>query len=226
LGARDGASGLPGAGGRVMARPRHDAPQGQQDTGRARTDAEVVRYGFGQTSVGTILVALSDVGTVAIAIREHRDEDALVAALRARLSHAALRHDPAGTRKAVEAVAGFVERPGGNIALPLDIRGTEFQRRVWAAAMQIPFAKTTTFAEIAREVGSPRAVRAVGNACSQNPLEFAIPCHRVLRSDGSYSGGSAWGDRRQSTMVQREAKSPAAGDANQGGRRARKTKAP
>jgi AraC family transcriptional regulator, regulatory protein of adaptative response / methylated-DNA-[protein]-cysteine methyltransferase len=209
-----------------MAPPRHDAPQGQQDAGPARADAEVVRYGFGQTSVGTILVALSDVGIVAIVIREHRDEDALVAALQARLPHAALRHDLAETRKAVEAVAGFVERPSGGIALPLDIRGTEFQRRVWAAAMQIPFAKTTTFAEIAREVGSPRAVRAVGNACSQNPLEFAIPCHRVLRSDGSYSGGSAWGDHRQSTIVQREAQSLAAGDANQGARRAGRTRTP
>jgi AraC family transcriptional regulator, regulatory protein of adaptative response / methylated-DNA-[protein]-cysteine methyltransferase len=203
-----------------MAPPRHDAPHRQQDKGPARGDAETVRYGFGQTSVGTILVALSDAGTVAIAIREHREEDSLVAALHARLPHAALQHDPAGTREAVEAVAGFVARPDGNIALPLDIRGTEFQRRVWAAVMQIHFAKTTTFAEIAREVGSPRAVRAVGNACSQNPLEFAIPCHRVLRSDGSYSGGSAWGDHRQSTIVQREAQSSAAGDPNQGARRA------
>jgi AraC family transcriptional regulator, regulatory protein of adaptative response / methylated-DNA-[protein]-cysteine methyltransferase len=186
----------------------------------------VVRYGFGQTSVGTILVALSDGGAVAIAIREHRDEDALVAALRARLPHATLQHDPTGTREAVEAVAGFVEKPRGNIALPLDIRGTEFQRRVWAAVMKVPFAKTTTFAEVAREAGSPLAVRAVGNACSQNPLEFAIPCHRVLRSDGSYSGGSAWGDHRQSAIVQREAQSPAAGDADHGARRAGEARTP
>jgi AraC family transcriptional regulator, regulatory protein of adaptative response / methylated-DNA-[protein]-cysteine methyltransferase len=71
--------------------------------------------------------------------------------------------------------------------------------------MEIPFGNTTTFAQIAKQVGSPRAVRAVGNACSRNPIEFAIPCHRVLRSDGSYSGGSQWGDRRQATIVQREA---------------------
>jgi AraC family transcriptional regulator of adaptative response/methylated-DNA-[protein]-cysteine methyltransferase len=207
-----------------MAPPCRDAQQGWQDMGPARADTEMVRYGFGQTSVGTILVALSDGGTVAIAIREHREEDALVAALRARLPHATLQHDPTGTRDAVEAVAGFVERPRGNIALRLDIRGTEFQRRVWAAVMKVPFAKTTTFAEVAREVGSPLAVRAVGNACSQNPLEFAIPCHRVLRSDGSYSGGSAWGDHRQSTIMQREAQSSAAGDANHDARRARKTR--
>jgi AraC family transcriptional regulator, regulatory protein of adaptative response / methylated-DNA-[protein]-cysteine methyltransferase len=89
--------------------------------------------------------------------------------------------------------------------LPLDIRGTDFQRRVWAAVERVPFATTTTFAEIARQAGSPNAVRAVGNACSRNPLEFAIPCHRVLRSDGSFSGGSPWGDHRQSTIVGREA---------------------
>jgi AraC family transcriptional regulator, regulatory protein of adaptative response / methylated-DNA-[protein]-cysteine methyltransferase len=149
-------------------------------------------------------VAVNDNGIVAIAIREHPDHDALIAALRAWFPNNKLLHDPTETREAVEAVVSFVESPRGNIALPLDIRRTEFQRRVWAAVMENPFAKTTTFAEIARKVGSPRAVRAVGNACSQNPLEFAIPCHRVLRSDGSDSGRSAWGDHRQSTIVRRE----------------------
>lgn len=106
---------------------------------------------------------------------------------------------------AIETVVGFVEKPRGNITLPLDIRGTAFQRRVWAAVMKVPFAETTAFAAVAREIGAPRAVRAVGNACSQNPREFTIPCHRVLKSDGSYSGGSTWGDIRQSTIVRREA---------------------
>ena len=107
----------------------------------------------------------------------------------------------------VERVVAFVEDPREDLTLPLDIRGTDFQRRVWEAVSKIPFGRTTTFADIAREIGAPKAVRAVGNACSQNPLEFAIPCHRVLRSDGSYSGGSAWGDWRQETIVQREAAS-------------------
>jgi AraC family transcriptional regulator of adaptative response/methylated-DNA-[protein]-cysteine methyltransferase len=189
---------------------------------QAHAAAEVIRYGFSQTSVGTILVAESVNGTVAIAIREHPDEDALLSTVRARFPHAVLRHDRTGTRKAVEAVVGFVEGPRRNIPLPLDIRGTEFQRRVWAAVMKIPFAKTTNFAEIARNVGSPRAVRAVGNACSQNPLEFAIPCHRVLRSDGSYSGGSTWGDRRQSTVLRREAQWSASMGAKRDARRAAK----
>ena len=100
--------------------------------------------------------------------------------------------------------SAFVEDPRENLTLPLDIRGTDFQRRVWEAVSEIPFGRTTTFAEIGRVIGAPKAVRAVGNACSRNPLEFAIPCHRVLRGDGSYSGGSEWGDRRQETIVQRE----------------------
>jgi AraC family transcriptional regulator of adaptative response/methylated-DNA-[protein]-cysteine methyltransferase len=189
----------------VMAPTDQDASPLATNTGHTPTAGEVIRYGFGQTSVGTIIVAVSDNGTVAIFIREHRDEGELTAALRARFPHATLRYDCTEARTGIEAVVTFVEGPSGNIALPLDIRGTEFQRRVWAAVMQVPFGETTTFGEIARKVGSPRAVRAVGNACSQNPLEFAIPCHRVLRSDGSYSGGSPWGDRRQSTIVRREA---------------------
>jgi AraC family transcriptional regulator of adaptative response/methylated-DNA-[protein]-cysteine methyltransferase len=188
----------------VMAPTKQDTPPRPGNAGTARATVEVIRYGFGQTSVGTILVAVNNSGIVAIAIREHPEENALIATLRARFPCNKLRHDPTETRAAVAEVVNFVEGPRGNIALPLDIRGTEFQRRVWAAVMGVPFAKTTTFAEIARKVGSPRAVRAVGNACSQNPLEFAIPCHRVLRSDGSYSGGSEWGDRRQSTIVRRE----------------------
>ena len=187
-----------------MACAHQDFSRGRRNTEVARSDAGSIRYTLSRTSVGTILVASGDDDVVAIAIREHHDEG-LVATLRARFPHAEFRHDPTGMRETVEAVVNFVESPRANITLPLDIRGTEFQRRVWAAVMKIPFAETTTFTDIAREVGSPRAVRAVGNACSQNPLEFAIPCHRVLRSNGCYSGGSAWGDHRQSTIVQREA---------------------
>jgi AraC family transcriptional regulator of adaptative response/methylated-DNA-[protein]-cysteine methyltransferase len=166
---------------------------------------ELIRYGFGLSSVASILVAISDKGVVAILIREYPANEAFVATLQARFPRAKLRHDRVATREAVEAVIAFVESPTGDLMLPLDIRGTDFQHRVWTAVMKIPFAETTAFAEIARRIGAPGAVRAVGNACAQNPLEFAIPCHRVLRSDGSYSGGSTWGDLRQSTIVRREA---------------------
>jgi AraC family transcriptional regulator of adaptative response/methylated-DNA-[protein]-cysteine methyltransferase len=166
---------------------------------------EVIRYGFGHSSAASILVALSDKGVVAILIREHPGDEAFVVTLRARFPRAKLQHDRAATRESIEAVVAFVERPTANLMLPLDIRGTDFQRRVWTAVRKIPFAETTVFAEIARRIDAPRAVRAVGNACALNPLEFAIPCHRVMRSDGSYSGGSTWGDLRQSTIVRREA---------------------
>jgi AraC family transcriptional regulator of adaptative response/methylated-DNA-[protein]-cysteine methyltransferase len=152
-----------------------------------------------------LLVALSSNGVAAIMIQERPDDEALVAALRARFPRAELRRYDAATRKAIEAVVDFVERPHANLDLPLDIRGTNFQRRVWDAVLSVPFGETTTFANVAREAGYPRAVRAVGNACTNNPLEFAIPCHRVLRSDGSWSGGSPWGDRRQAAIVGREA---------------------
>jgi AraC family transcriptional regulator, regulatory protein of adaptative response / methylated-DNA-[protein]-cysteine methyltransferase len=168
------------------------------------TSGELIRYGVGQTSIAAFLLALSDKGVVAILIQEHPGNEKLAAALRARFPRAELHRDHAGTREMVESAVNFVEHPRKNLALPLDIRGTDFQRRVWGAVSKIPFGRTTTFLEIARAIGAPKAVRAVGNACSQNPLEFAIPCHRVLRSDGSYSGGSEWGDRRQKTLVERE----------------------
>lgn len=172
---------------------------------RREAACELIRYGLGQTSIAAILVAASDKGVVAILIREHPGDEALVEALRVRFPRAELRHDRTWTHEIVEAVVSFVEDPRGNLALHLDIRATDFQRRAWKAVSKIPFGRTTTFLEIARAIGAPKAVRAVGAACSQNPLEFAIPCHRVLRSDGTYSGGSEWGDRRQETIVQREA---------------------
>jgi AraC family transcriptional regulator of adaptative response/methylated-DNA-[protein]-cysteine methyltransferase len=173
----------------------------------ATLTGEVIRYGFGQTSLGAILVALSDNGVVAIAITEHAGRDAQIEALQERFPRARLERDALATRDAVKRIVGFVETPHADLGLALDIRGTAFQRRIWKAVANIPFATTSSFAAIAKEVGSPRAVRAVGNACSRNPLEFAIPCHRVLRTDHSYAGGSAWGDRRQATLVARECKS-------------------
>jgi AraC family transcriptional regulator of adaptative response/methylated-DNA-[protein]-cysteine methyltransferase len=166
---------------------------------------EKIAYGTAQTSVGSILVAKGTKGMLAIIIRERASERELAALLRARFPDATLTFDRAGMRKTVGSIKNFVERPLQNLSLPLDVQGTEFQRRVWAAVAKVPFGRTTTFTAIAEAVGSPKAARAVGNACSQNPLEFAIPCHRVLRSNGAYSGGSLWGDHRQATIVQREA---------------------
>jgi AraC family transcriptional regulator, regulatory protein of adaptative response / methylated-DNA-[protein]-cysteine methyltransferase len=174
-------------------------------TAKGGGSAERIRFGLGLTSIAALLVAVGQAGLVAIIIREHPDAEAQIAELERRFPDAHLVRDDEGVKAEMAAVINFVEAPTGSIRLPLDIRGTDFERRVYQEVLAIPFGQTTTFGDIAARIGSPRAVRAVGNACSNNPLEFAIPCHRVLRSDGSWSGGSAWGNRRQRTIVTREA---------------------
>jgi AraC family transcriptional regulator of adaptative response/methylated-DNA-[protein]-cysteine methyltransferase len=100
-------------------------------------------------------------------------------------------------------VVGFVEAPGIGLDLPLDVRGTAFQRRVWQALQEIPVGETVSYAEIARRIGSPKSVRAVAGACAANNLAVAIPCHRVVRNDGALSG-YAWGIERKGALLDRE----------------------
>jgi AraC family transcriptional regulator of adaptative response/methylated-DNA-[protein]-cysteine methyltransferase len=169
------------------------------------TKDDVITFAFLSTSITELLVAETGGRLVAIIMQERRDEEALIGELRRRFPTSELRHAPAALKASIRAIADFVEHPHTDLKLPLDIRGTAFQRKVWEHILTVPFGTTTTFADVATAVGSPRAVRAVGSACTRNPLEFAIPCHRVLRSDGRFSGGSAWGDRRQATLVHREA---------------------
>jgi AraC family transcriptional regulator of adaptative response/methylated-DNA-[protein]-cysteine methyltransferase len=101
-------------------------------------------------------------------------------------------------------VVGFVEAPKIGLDLPLDIRGTAFQRRVWQALQEIPIGATVSYAELAQRIGAPKAVRAVAGACAANKLAVAIPCHRVIRNDGSVSG-YAWGVERKQVLLDREA---------------------
>jgi AraC family transcriptional regulator of adaptative response/methylated-DNA-[protein]-cysteine methyltransferase len=103
----------------------------------------------------------------------------------------------------VAKVVGFVEAPGSRLDLPLDVRGTAFQQRVWRALQEIPVGETVSYAEVARRIGSPNAMRAVAGACSANHLAVAIPCHRVVRGDGSLSG-YAWGVERKRALLDRE----------------------
>ena len=103
----------------------------------------------------------------------------------------------------VARVVGFVEAPQIGLDLPLDVRGTAFQRRVWNALQQIPAGSTASYTEIAARIGAPRSVRAVAQACAANPLAVAIPCHRVVRQDGALSG-FRWGVERKRTLLQRE----------------------
>lgn len=165
--------------------------------------ADDVKFGTAPTSVGSLLVAATIEHVVAVLIEKGSSTNLVTDKLLRRFPQAKLsnRH----VQPFLSEVVQFVEAPKANLLLPISFHGTVFQQEVWREVLKTPFGETTTFAAIAKKIGAPRAVRAVGNACSQNPLEFAIPCHRVLRSDGSWSGGSAWGDYRQSTIVLREA---------------------
>jgi AraC family transcriptional regulator of adaptative response/methylated-DNA-[protein]-cysteine methyltransferase len=162
----------------------------------------VIRFAVGETSLGAVLVAATDKGVCAIMLGE--DPDVLARELQDRFPRADLvGGDPAFERTVAE-VVGIVEAPGQRLDLPLDIRGTAFQERVWKALRAIPPGKTATYAEIARAVGRPKAARAVAQACAANPLAIAIPCHRVVRMDGDLSG-YRWGVERKRELIAREA---------------------
>ena len=161
-----------------------------------------IRFAIGECSLGSILVARSDRGVCAIALGD--DPDALARELQDRFPNANLIGGDAGFEALVAKVVGFVEAPAIGLDLPLDVRGTAFQERVWQALRQIPAGTTASYADIARRIGQPRAVRAVAQACGANHLAVAIPCHRVVRSDGNLSG-YRWGVERKRELLQREA---------------------
>jgi AraC family transcriptional regulator of adaptative response/methylated-DNA-[protein]-cysteine methyltransferase len=132
------------------------------------------------------------------------DPDALVRNLQDRFPNANLIGADGDYEALVARVVGLVEAPGLGIDLPLDVRGTAFQQRVWQALQEVPVGRIVSYTEIARRIGSPKAVRAVAGACAVNNLAVAIPCHRVVRNDGSLSG-YAWGVERKRVLLDREA---------------------
>lgn len=168
--------------------------------GRARIP-HALSFAVGQCSLGAILVAATGHGLCAILIGD--DSDQLVHDLRACFPGANLIAGDGESERLVAQVVEFVDRPARGLDLPLDIRGTAFQQRVWQVLKDIPAGKTSTYAQIARRIGAPKAVRAVGAACAANPLAVAIPCHRVLRSDGGLSG-YRWGIERKQRLLARE----------------------
>jgi AraC family transcriptional regulator of adaptative response/methylated-DNA-[protein]-cysteine methyltransferase len=163
---------------------------------------EDIRFAVGQSSLGAILVASSKRGVASILLGN--DPDALVRNLQDRFPRANLIGADEKYEALVARVVGFVEAPGLGLDLPLDVRGTAFQQRVWQALQEIPVGQTVSYAEVARRIGSPKAVRAVAGACAANNLAIAIPCHRVVRNDGSLSG-YAWGVERKRVLLDREA---------------------
>jgi AraC family transcriptional regulator of adaptative response/methylated-DNA-[protein]-cysteine methyltransferase len=168
--------------------------------GGADTD---IRFAIGECALGAILVAQSERGVCAIALGD--DPEALVRDLQDQFSRARLIGGDARFEELVAQVIGFVEAPGVGLDLPLDVRGTAFQQRVWQALREIPAGTTASYSDIAQRIGSPKSVRAVAQACGANTLAVAIPCHRVVRSDGSLSG-YRWGVERKSALLRREAK--------------------
>ena len=162
-----------------------------------------LRFAIGTCSLGKVLVAASGKGVAAILMGD--DAAALVRDLKERFPRAELIGGDPGFEQLVAKVVAFVEAPSTALDLPLDVRGTALQHRVWAALRDIAPGSTASYAEIAKRIGEPKAVRAVAGACAANPLAVAIPCHRALRSDGALSG-YRWGVERKRALLDREAK--------------------
>ncbi|OJU07634.1 MAG: bifunctional transcriptional activator/DNA repair enzyme protein Ada, partial [Caulobacterales bacterium 68-7] len=163
---------------------------------------ETIRFAVGQTSLGAIVVASSDVGVAAILLGD--DPEVLLNDLQQRFVRARLVGADPDYEALVARVVGLVEAPALGASLPLDVRGTVFQRRVWRALQAVPPGKTISYEALARAIGAPRAVSAVASACASNPLAVAIPCHRVVKQDGSY-WGYTWGLERKDALLRREA---------------------
>lgn len=163
---------------------------------------EVLTFAVGQCSLGAILVASSAKGVAAILLGD--DPDGLVRDLEDRFPKAQLIGADPAYEHWVAQVVGLVEAPARGHALPLDVRGTAFQQRVWLALREIPVGETATYASIAEKIGSPRSVRAVAGACAANAIAVAIPCNRVVRQDGGLSG-YRWGVDRKRELIAREA---------------------
>ncbi len=161
-----------------------------------------IRFAVGASALGVVLVAMSERGVCAILLGEDAGE--LVRELTVRFPRAAMVGGDAAFEAYVAEVVRFVERPEVGLGMPLDVRGTAFQQRVWAALRAIPVGATASYAEVARRMGAPGGARAVAGACAANALAVAIPCHRVVRSDGGLSG-YRWGVERKRELLRREA---------------------
>lgn len=166
-------------------------------------EKELIRYAIRPCSLGLLLAAQARRGICAISLGDDREK--LVASLRASFPVAALAAEDAALDGIMAAIVAFVDDPAGGLDLPLDIRGTAFQCRVWRALRDIPAGKTMSYAEVAAQLGMPEAARAVARACAANTLAVAIPCHRVVRSNRALSG-YRWGTGRKMALLEAEAK--------------------
>ena len=169
---------------------------------RSGDTGESIRFAVNECSLGSILVAATEQGICAILLGG--DPGGLVRELQDSFPKAQVSSGDADLEHVVAKVVAFVEAPALGLDLPLDVRGTAFQQRVWQTLRTIPPGSTASYAEIAQRISLPKAVRAVAQACASNTLAVAIPCHRVVRNDGSLSG-YRWGVERKRALLDREA---------------------
>jgi AraC family transcriptional regulator of adaptative response/methylated-DNA-[protein]-cysteine methyltransferase len=164
------------------------------------TDNQSLRFAIGDSKLGLFAVAVSDAGIAALLFGDTREQ--LVAELRRRFAVAL--EDQAGMASMLARTRALIANPATPADLSLDPHGTEFQRQVWDVLRQIPAGSTLSYGEVASRIGAPSAMRAVAQACGANPIAVAIPCHRVVRSDGS-AGGYRWGVERKAMLLRMEA---------------------
>ena len=160
-----------------------------------------IRYATARCFLGWVLVAATGRGLCAIELGD--SPESLADALHRRFPGARLAQADGDFAMRVARIVDFIETPGRGLDLPLDVQGTAFQQRVWSALRAIPPGSTATYAEVARRIGQPKAARAVAQACAANPVAVAVPCHRVVRGDGS-AGGYRWGAGRKRALLDRE----------------------
>src|SRR5882724_2321899 len=166
-----------------------------------RTQSEI-RFAIGESSFGSVLVAKSGRGVCAILLGD--DHEVLTHDLQKRFPDTALVVADGDLEGVLAKVVRYIEKPTLGIDIPLDLQGTEFQQRVWKALLEIPLGSTASYQTIANRIGLPKSVRAVAQACGANALAIAVPCHRVVRSDGALSG-YRWGVDRKCALLNREA---------------------
>ncbi len=162
---------------------------------------EGVRAAFADCPFGRLLVGVTGAGVCYLGFAE--PDDALMNDLRQRFPGARIELDDAALASTVAIVLAYLHQPAAGLELPLDLRGTAFQQRVWAALCRIPPGETRSYAEVAAMIGAPQAVRAVARSCAANPVSLAVPCHRVVGSNGSLTG-YRWGVPRKQVLLERE----------------------
>ena len=185
-------------------RPYKKCKPDQRDAAKGKHRAkagEKIQFAIDDSSLGSVLVAQSDQGLCAVLLGNNPYE--LKRDLQDRFPNATVTEEDSKCEKQLSEVIKFVEDPSCNLDVILDLRGTDFQQRVWKTLFEIPTGATASYSDIAKKMGLPKAVRAVAKACAANALAVIIPCHRVLRSDGTLSG-YRWGVERKKILLQRE----------------------